>query len=80
MPNSPALWMAVGMLWIMDASINISMEPFRAFVGDVLILRTTNQRFCHAKFVYWSGSNIASFMPWIFKNWLAFLIELLKEK
>ena len=34
MPNSPALWAAAGMLWIMDASINISMEPFRAFVGD----------------------------------------------
>ena len=36
MPNSPILWIAAGMLWIMDASINISMEPFRAFVGDNL--------------------------------------------
>jgi len=36
MPNSPALWVAAGMLWIMDASINVSMEPFRAFVGDML--------------------------------------------
>ena len=36
MPNSPTLWIAAGMLWIMDASINISMEPFRAFVGDML--------------------------------------------
>ena len=36
MPNSPGLWIAVGMLWIMDASINITMEPFRAFVGDML--------------------------------------------
>ncbi len=36
MPNSPTLWVAAGMLWIMDASINISMEPFRAFVGDNL--------------------------------------------
>ena len=34
MPNSPALWIAAGTLWILDASINISMEPFRAFVGD----------------------------------------------
>ena len=34
MPNSPTLWIAGGMLWIMDASINVSMEPFRAFVGD----------------------------------------------
>ncbi|MBP9122637.1 MAG: MFS transporter, partial [Ignavibacteriaceae bacterium] len=36
MPNSPALWVAAGMLWIMDASINISMEPFRALVADLL--------------------------------------------
>ena len=36
MPNSPALWVAAGMLWIMDASINVAMEPFRAFVGDNL--------------------------------------------
>jgi maltose/moltooligosaccharide transporter len=34
--NSPVLWFAAGMLWIMDASINVSMEPFRAFVGDNL--------------------------------------------
>ena len=36
MPNSPSLWFAAAMLWIMDASINITMEPFRAFVGDML--------------------------------------------
>lgn len=36
MPNSSSLWMAAGMLWILDASINISMEPFRAFVADKL--------------------------------------------
>ena len=36
MPNSPALWFAAMMLWILDASLNISMEPFRAFVGDML--------------------------------------------
>ena len=42
MPNSPVLWVAAGMLWIMDASINISMEPFRAFVGDMLSSGTTN--------------------------------------
>jgi maltose/moltooligosaccharide transporter len=35
MPNSPVLWVAAGMLWILDASINISMEPFRAYVGDM---------------------------------------------
>ena len=36
MPNSPALWVAAGMLWMMDASINITMQPFRAFIGDML--------------------------------------------
>ena len=36
MPNSPGLWFAAGMLWVMDASINITMQPFRAFIGDML--------------------------------------------
>src|SRR5512141_1676690 len=36
MPQSSALWMAAGLLWVLDASINISMEPFRAFVADML--------------------------------------------
>jgi maltose/moltooligosaccharide transporter len=36
MPNSPSLWIAAGLLWILDASINIRMEPFRAFVADLL--------------------------------------------
>ena len=35
-PHSPYLWMAVGLLWILDTSINISMEPFRALVADKL--------------------------------------------
>jgi maltose/moltooligosaccharide transporter len=48
MPNSP-LWFAAGMLWIMDASINVSMEPFRAFVGDNLPEKTYHG-ICHAKF------------------------------
>ena len=36
MPNSTALWMAAGLLWILDACVNVTMEPFRAFVGDML--------------------------------------------
>ena len=36
MPQSPAIWFAATMLWLLDASLNISMEPFRAFVGDML--------------------------------------------
>ena len=36
MPHSPVLWIAAGLLWILDASINISMEPTRAFIADIL--------------------------------------------
>ncbi|MFM5953796.1 MAG: MFS transporter [Novosphingobium sp.] len=36
MPESPAVWVAAMMLWLLDASLNVSMEPFRAFVGDML--------------------------------------------
>jgi len=36
MPDAPALWVAAGMLWVLDTSINVSMEPFRAFVADKL--------------------------------------------
>ena len=36
MPNSSSLWVAAGLLWLLDGSVNISMEPFRAFVGDLL--------------------------------------------
>src|SRR5205809_4108288 len=36
MPNSPSVWVAASLLWILDASINVSMEPFRAFVADKL--------------------------------------------
>src|SRR3546814_8567898 len=36
MPESPSIWFAAVMLWLLDASLNISMEPFRAFVGDML--------------------------------------------
>src|SRR3954467_12569133 len=36
MPNASSLWMAAGLLWILDVAINVSMEPFRAFVADML--------------------------------------------
>ena len=52
MPNSPALWVAVGMLWIMDGSINISMEPFRAFVGDMLPAEQRTRGFAMQSFFY----------------------------
>lgn len=69
MPNSPALWVAGGMLWIMDASINISMEPFRAFVGDKLAPEQRTQGFAMQSFFIGTGSVIAAALPWVFTNW-----------
>lgn len=70
MPNSAALWMAVGILWIMDASINITMEPFRAFVGDLLPDEQRTTGFAMQSFFIGIGALVASFLPWIFANWL----------
>jgi maltose/moltooligosaccharide transporter len=69
MPNSSALWMAGGMLWILDASINISMEPFRAFVGDKLPGEQRTSGFAMQSFFIGVGSVIAAALPWIFNNW-----------
>jgi len=68
MPHSPTLWMAAGMLWIMDASINISMEPFRAFVGDMLPQRQRTLGFVMQAFFIGVGSVVASSLPWLMTN------------
>ncbi|WP_238750291.1 MFS transporter [Neolewinella maritima] len=70
MPNSTALWMAVIMLWLLDASINISMEPFRAFVGDMLPNEQRTSGFAMQSFFIGTGAVIASALPWILTNWL----------
>ncbi len=70
MPNSPSLWVAAGMLWIMDASINISMEPFRAFVGDMLPDRQRTSGFAMQSFFIGFGAIVASALPWIMANWI----------
>lgn len=69
MPNSPVLWVAAGMLWIMDASINISMEPFRAFVGDMLPSEQRTKGFAMQSFFIGTGAVVASALPWILTNW-----------
>jgi maltose/moltooligosaccharide transporter len=68
MPNSPALWVAAGMLWIMDASINISMEPFRAFVGDNLPSEQRTTGFAMQSFLIGTGAVVASMLPWLLTN------------
>uniref|UniRef100_UPI003563BF9C MFS transporter n=1 Tax=Zeaxanthinibacter enoshimensis TaxID=392009 RepID=UPI003563BF9C len=70
MPNSPSLWVAAGMLWIMDASINVSMEPFRAFVGDNLPSDQRTLGFAMQSFFIGIGAVVGSMMPYIFTNWL----------
>ena len=69
MPNSPYLWVAAGMLWIMDASINVSMEPFRAFVGDNLPEKQRTGGFAMQTFFIGVGAVIASALPWMMTNW-----------
>ncbi|MEM7369842.1 MAG: MFS transporter [Bacteroidota bacterium] len=69
MPNSSVLWMAAGMLWIMDASINISMEPFRAFVGDNLSSSQRTTGFAMQSFFIGVGAYVASYLPYMLSNW-----------
>ena len=69
MPNSSALWVAVITLWIMDAAINVSMEPFRAFVGDMLPNEQRTSGFAMQSFFIGIGAVIASSLPYIFTNW-----------
>jgi maltose/moltooligosaccharide transporter len=69
MPNSPTLWMAAGLLWILDASINISMEPFRAFVADLLPEEQRTRGFAMQSLFIGLGAIIASALPWMLTNW-----------
>ncbi len=63
MPLSSVLWMAAGLLWILDASINISMEPFRAFVADMLPDEQRARGFSMQSFFIGLGSVAASYLP-----------------
>mgnify|MGYP001030967008 CR=1 FL=1 len=65
MPNSPTLWIAAGTLWVLDASINVSMEPFRAFVGDKLAPRQRPTGYAMQSFFIGVGAIVASFLPFI---------------
>ncbi len=67
MPNSSAIWMAAGTLWILDSSINISMEPFRAFVADKLPEEQRSMGFAMQSFFIGLGSFVAGYLP----TWLA---------
>ncbi len=70
MPNSPWLWVAAGTLWILDASINITMEPFRALVGDMLPDRQRAFGFAMQSLFIGVGAVVASALPWVLANWV----------
>ncbi len=65
MPHSPTLWMAVGLLWVLDASINISMEPFRALVADKLPESQRSYGFVVQTLIIGIGTWVASNLPWL---------------
>lgn len=71
MPNSSTLWMAAGLLWILDASINISMEPFRAFVADMLPREQQTKGYAMQSFFIGLGAVVASALPWMLENWFS---------
>lgn len=69
MPTSSTLWMAAGLLWILDASINVSMEPFRAFVADKLPDEQRTTGFVMQSFFIGVGQTVANALPYIFSRY-----------
>jgi maltose/moltooligosaccharide transporter len=68
MPHSPALWVAAGLLWVLDVFGNVAMEPFRAFVADKLDEKQMTQGFVMQSLMIGLGGCIASALPWIMTN------------
>jgi len=68
LPTAPLLWIAVGIFWILGASIDMCMEPFRAFVGDMLPPEQRNRGFAMQSFFIGTGSVVASMLPWVLTN------------
>lgn len=65
MPQASAVWMAVIALWVLDTSVNVSMEPFRAFVGDLLPEEQRKTGYAMQSVMIGAGAVIASFLPQI---------------
>jgi maltose/moltooligosaccharide transporter len=68
MPNSGAVWMAAGLLWILDASVNVTMEPFRAFVGDLLPAEQRKSGFAMQSLLIGLGAVLSSALPYLLTN------------
>jgi maltose/moltooligosaccharide transporter len=69
MPNSGTVWMAAGLLWVLDASVNITMEPFRAFVGDLLPTEQRKSGFAMQSLLIGLGAVLSSALPYMLTNW-----------
>jgi maltose/moltooligosaccharide transporter len=69
MPNCGALWMAVGLLWVLDASIHVTMDPFRAFVADMLPREQRPFGFSVQTLLIGVGAVVSSPLPWMLTNW-----------
>jgi len=79
MPNSPMfaaylppLWIGAGMLMIMDASVNVAMEPFRALVADKLPTDQRTLGFSVQTLLIGIGAVVGSWLPYIMTNWFGF--------
>lgn len=70
MPNSPELWIAAGMLWVLDASLNIALGPSIAFVSDMLPDEQRASGFSMQSFFIGVSAVVASALPWVLNNWL----------
>ncbi len=75
MPNCPSVWMAAGLLWVLDGTINASMQPFRALVADNLPEEPHSQGFAIQSLFIGLGGTIASAMPWMLTNWFGVTSE-----
>ncbi len=71
LPQSSALWMAAGLLWILDTAINVSMEPFRALVADQLPPASRTRGFAMQAFFIGLGAVLASVLPYVLHRWWA---------
>ncbi|GAB4532805.1 MAG: MFS transporter [Pleurocapsa sp.] len=70
MPNASSLWMAAGLLWILDTTINVSMQPFRAFVVDLLPETQITEGFAMQSFFIGLSSVLAAIAPWTISHFL----------
>ncbi len=69
MPNATSIWMAAALLWVLDAGLNTSMHPFRAFVADKLPESQHARGFAMQSLFIGLGATVATALPWMMTNW-----------